>query len=260
LNGQKKVTDLNMRVIQFDLLFSVLLATASVFADDNTVLTDDAEQASYSIGQQIGKDLKKQNIPLNETILRRGIVDGLNDTPPLVPAGEMNARLIKLKKNITSELREKAAIKLNDRRQQEQQIREDGIAFMKLNGAREDVVTTDSGLQYRVINRGSGPRPEAHDFVTIKYSAKTVDGREFDSSDKLEKLGRSPVFRADSVLPGFTEAIQLMQAGSKWEVVMPPELAYGRKGLLAHQTVILELELLSIHDKDPRAAKSEKTD
>lgn len=246
-----------MRVIQVDLLLSVLLATSSVFADDNTVLPDDADRASYSIGQQIGKDLKKQNIPLNETILRRGIVDGLNDTPPLVPAREMNARLIKLKKNITSELREEAATKLNNRRQIEKQLLDDGIAFMQNNGAREDVVTTASGLQYRIITSGTGPSPAPSDFVTVKYRARTVDDREFDSSEKLEKLGKSPVFRADSVLPGFTEAIQLMQVGSKWEVVMPPKLAYGRKGLLAHQTVILELELLSFQNKDPRVVKQE---
>lgn len=249
---------MNIRVIQIALFVSMLPAVISVYAEDKVVLTDDADRASYSIGQQIGADLKKQNIPMNETILRRGIVDGLNDTTPLVPAREMNSRLIKLKKSITSKLNEEAAIKVKNRRELEQNIRHDGNAFMVKNGTRENVVTTASGLQYRIITAGTGPKPSAKDYVTVRYRARTVDGREFDSSDKLEKRGKSPVFRADSVLPGFSEAIQLMQSGSKWEVVMPPELAYGRKGLLAHQTVILELELLSFQGKDPKAATSDK--
>ncbi len=249
---------LNIRVIQIALLLSVLPATSPVFAENRTVLSDDVDRASYSIGQQIGADLKKQNIPMNEIILRRGITDGLNDTPPLVPAREMNSRLVKLKKSITSKLNEEAATKIKHRRELEQKIREAGNAYMSKNGARDDVVTTTSGLQYRVIKTGTGPKPTARDFVTIKYRATTVDGREFDSSDKLEKMGRSAVFRADSVLPGFGEAVQMMQTGSKWEVVMPPELAYGRKGLMAHQTIILELELISIQDKGPTAAATEK--
>lgn len=249
---------MNKRVIQCAALFSLLPITISVSAEDNTGLLDDADRASYSIGQQIGADLKKQTIPLNEIILRRGIVDGLNDTPPLVPAREMNSRLIKLKKNITSKLNEEAAIKIENRQQLEQKIREDGRAFMLNNGSRDDVVTTRSGLQYRIIDAGTtGPHPSAKDFVTINYRAKTVDGREYDSSDKLKKMGKPAIFRADSVLPGFTEAIQLMQTGAKWEVVLPPEMAYGRKGILAHQTIILELELLSFQDKDPREVTPE---
>lgn len=250
---------MNIRVIQIALLFSVLPATTfSVLAEDKAVLHDDVDRASYSIGQQIGADLKKQNIPMNETILRRGIIDGLNDTPPLVPAREMNSRLIKLKKSITAQLNEEAATKIQQRRELEQKIRDAGNAYMLKNGAREDVVTTASGLQYRVIKAGTGAKPVAKDFVSVKYRATTVDGHEFDSSDKLEKMGRSAVFRADSVLPGFGEAVQLMQTGSKWEVVMPPELAYGRKGIMAHQTIIMELELISFQDKGPTTATTGK--
>ena len=245
---------MNIRLIKLAIALCLSHTTIISVADDNSAaLRDDADRASYSIGQQIGMDLKKQHIPLNETILRKGIMDGLHDNPPLVPAREMNSRLIKLKKNITSQLNEEAKKKLEARREQEKNIRDAGKAYMQDYATKPGVKTTASGLQYRVIKPGQGATPKASDFVTVEYSAKTVNGREFDSS---KKLGKPAVFRADSVFPGFNEAVQMMQPGARWEIVMPPELAYGRQGLLAHQTIILDLELLSIQHQDAQSDAS----
>lgn len=237
---------MDIRFIKFTLALFTLAATLNSMADDNIALNDDTDKASYSIGQQIGNDLKKQNITLDEAMLRRGIIDGLYDNPPLVPPREMNSRLMKLKKSITAQLNEETKQKLQARRELETKIRDAGKAYMQTNATKAGVKTTDSGLQYRVIQNGHGKTPNASDFVTVEYRARTVEGHEFDSS---AKLGKPAVFRADSVLPGFNEAVQMMQPGAKWEIVMPPELAYGRRGLLAHQTIIMELELISIQKK-----------
>lgn len=236
-----------MQLIQFALVLAVSQMATTSLANDNAALKDDADRASYSIGLQIGEDLKKQNIILNEEVLRKGITDGLHDNPPLVPPREMNSRLIKLKKSITSQLNEEAQQRLSERRALEKKIRDAGEEYRQNNSSKDGVKTTASGLQYKVIKPGDGPTPNPDDYVTVEYSAKTVNGREFDSS---AKLGKPAVFRADSVLPGFNEAVQMMQPGAKWEVVMPPELAYGRQGLLAHQTIILDLELISIQHQE----------
>lgn len=102
---------MNTRVITTALLIAVLPTATMLSADNQTILLDEADRTSYSIGQQIGADLKKQKIPMNETILHRGITDGLSDSPPLVPAREMNARLIQLKKSIAAQMNEDAALK-----------------------------------------------------------------------------------------------------------------------------------------------------
>ena len=103
-----------------------------------------------------------------------------------------------------------------------------------------------SGLQFEVLKIGAGPKPGLEDYVTFHYRARTLEGKEYDSSFKK---GGPVTYRANGVLAGFTEAIQMMQPGAKWEIYLPPEQAYGRQGPLAHQTIILQVELLSIGKK-----------
>jgi len=121
------------------------------------------------------------------------------------------------------------------------------------------VKTMPSGLQYKVLTKGAGLKPKIDDYVTFNYRAKTLDGREYDSSTKK---GGPVTYRANGVLPGFTEAIQMMQPGAKWELYLPPEQAYGRQGPIAHQTIILEVELLSVGtpDKAQQANKPQETE
>lgn len=114
---------------------------------------------------------------------------------------------------------------------------------MQQNQSREGVKTLPSGLQYLELTPGKGAKPKIDNTVTFNYRAKTINGREFDSS---YKKGKPATYRANGVLPGFTEAIQMMQPGAKWQLYIPPEQAYGRQGPLAYQTIILEVELLSV--------------
>ena len=222
------------------------LLTANVMAAEQVTLSDEADRINYSIGHQIGTDFKRQKVKLDEQALSLGLQHGQTGAAPLVDRKEMNAALSDLKRNITNKMKSESAARINSRKQIEQKKRDDGKAFMLANQTREGVKTMPSGLQYKVLKKGDGIKPKIDDYVTFNYRAKTLDGRVYDSSSKK---GGPVTYRSNGVLPGFTEGIQMMQPGAKWELYLPPEQAYGRHGPIAHQTIILEVELLSISKK-----------
>ena len=222
------------------------LLTTNVAVADQATLSDEADRINYSIGHQIGADFKRQKVKLNEQALSLGLQHGQTGTTPLLDRKEMNAALVDLKRNITNKMKKDSIARINSRRQIEQKKRDEGKAFMLENQTRKGVNTMPSGLQYKVLKKGDGIKPKIDDYVTFNYRAKTLDGREYDSSSKK---GGPVTYRANGVLPGFTEAIQMMQPGAKWELYLPPEQAYGRHGPIAHQTIILEIELLSVGKK-----------
>jgi len=219
------------------------LSSSYVSAADQTSLSDEADRINYSIGHQIGTDFERQKVELNEQAVRQGLQHGQAGESPLVGKGEMKEMLLDLKRNITNKMKNESLARINERKQIEQKKRSEGKDFMSENQTREGVKTMPSGMQYKVLKKGAGLKPEIDDYVTFNYRSKTLRGHEYDSSSKK---GGPVTYRANGVLPGFTEAIQMMQPGAKWEIYLPPELAYGRQGPLAHQTVILEVELLSI--------------
>ena len=219
------------------------LFTANVAAADKTTLSDESDRINYSIGHQIGADFKRQKVKLDEQALSLGLQHGQADEKPLLDSAEMQRMLVDLKRNITNKMKTESTARIEKRRQIEQQKRDEGAAFMQKNKTKQGVKTMPSSLQYKVLKKGEGRKPGIDDYVTFNYRAKTLDGKEYDSSFKK---GGPVTYRANGVLPGFTEAIQMMQPGAKWEIYLPPEQAYGRQGPLAHQTVILEVELLSI--------------
>jgi len=227
-------------------IFLLSTLNVTVQAADRVSLLDQEDRISYSIGHQIGTDFKRQQLALDEVSIREGIDHGLNGVAPLLDQKQMSLALIELKKNITSKMKQEAALKKQAKKQLEQEKRQAGIEFMQQNQNRKDVKTMPSGLQYKILKSGSGLHPQDTDYVTFNYRAKTLDGREFDSS---YKKGKPATYRANGVLPGFTEAIKMMQPGAIWELYLPPEQAYGRQGPLAHQTIIIETELLSINQQ-----------
>jgi len=212
-------------------------------AAEQTTLSDEPDRINYSIGHQIGTDFIRQKVKLNEQALRQGLQHGQAGETPLLDRAEMQEALVDLKRNITNKMKTESTARINDRKRIEEQKRSEGKAFMLENQAKEGVKTMPSGLQYKILTKGGGLKPKFDDYVTFNYRARTLDGREYDSSSKK---GGPVTYRANGVLPGFTEAIQMMQPGAKWELYLPPELAYGRQGPIAHQTIILEVELLSI--------------
>ncbi len=219
------------------------LLSTSVMAADQSPLADEADSINYSIGHQIGTDFKRQKVELDKQALKLGLQHGQAGEKSILGRAEMQEALRELKRNITNKMKTESTVRINKRKQIEQQKREAGKAFMLANLPREGVKTMPSGLQYKVLKKGEGRKPKIDDYVTFNYRAKTLDGREYDSSFKK---GKAVTYRANGVLPGFTEGIQMMQPGAKWELYLPPEMAYGRQGPIAHQTIILEVELLSI--------------
>ena len=212
------------------------------------VLSTQKDKASYAIGMNIGKGLKenltKDAVDINSEILLRGMKDALAGNKPLLTDEETQATLTTLQNDVRKhqqELHEAEAAKNSKA----------GQDFLEANKAKPGVVTLPSGLQYKVISPGNGPKPTASDVVVCNYKGTLVDGTEFDSS---YKRGKPATFPVGQVIKGWTEALQLMPVGSKWELVIPPSLGYGEKGagpIGPDQTLLFEVELMSIQPAKP---------
>jgi FKBP-type peptidyl-prolyl cis-trans isomerase len=210
-------------------------------AGENIELKTDNDRVNYSVGYQIGGDFKRQEVELNPQALVQGIEDALAGTEALMTSDEMRTTLVELKKRIVAAQREKAA-------QAAAQNLEAAEAFMAENTSKEGVKTLPSGLQYKVIQEGSGATPAATDKVTVHYRGTLTDGTEFDSSYSRNKPAS---FAVNRVVPGWTEALQLMQEGDKWLLFIPPKLGYAERGagskIPPNSALIFEVELLSVN-------------
>jgi FKBP-type peptidyl-prolyl cis-trans isomerase len=197
-------------------------------------LTTQKQKASYAIGLNIGKSMHKDSVDVDPNILLRGLKDGLAGSKPLLTDDEARAAMVTLQADL--------------RKQQEEKVH----AFLAENKAREGVVALPSGLQYKILKEGTGPKPTASDTVVCNYKGTLVDNTEFDSS---YKRGQPATFPVSGVIKGWTEALQLMPVGSKWQLVIPGELGYGARGgppgsgIGPNETLIFEVELMSIQPK-----------
>ena len=200
-------------------------------------LSDPMDRASYSLGHQIGRDLERQGSKIDAEALRQGLVDGLAGAEPAIDPQEMRQVLAELKRQVVATERQQ-------RRVGEAQHRKQGEEFLAENSTGDGVVTRESGLQYKVIEGGSGKKPGPADKVVVHYRGTTIDGKEFHDSRK--RPGKPETLHVSGVIRGMTEALQLMKVGAKWRLFVPPDLAYGRRGPLADHTVILDIELITI--------------
>jgi FKBP-type peptidyl-prolyl cis-trans isomerase FklB len=194
----------------------------------------------------IGRGLRQNSVDIDPTILMRGIKDVLAGGKTLLTDEQAQAVLTA----VQSDLRKKQ----QDMRQQARDTnKKEGDAFLAENKAKEGVTTLPSGLQYKVVKAGDGPKPAATDSVVCNYRGTLINGTEFDSS---YKRGQPATFPVGKVIKGWTEALQLMPVGSKWELYVPSDLAYGDRGAGANigpnATLIFEVELLSIQGKDAK--------
>ena len=226
-----------MRQFRFAL---ILLSLVPALAAAEKGLETLEQKASYSFGVDFAKRLKQQGIDLDISALNRGIQDQASGGKLAFEEGEMN----QFKAEYTNQLRARLL--------QEQQALgaknlEAGKQFLAENAKKEGVVTTASGLQYKVIKSGDGPTPKAEDTVTTNYRGTLIDGREFDSS---YSRGQPASFPVNGVIKGWTEALQLMKVGGTWELYIPSDLAYGsaaRSELIQpNSTLVFELEMLGI--------------
>lgn len=199
------------------------------------------DRLSYSLGLDIGRDLKQQDLKAEPEALLQGIRDALLDNKPLMAPEETE----QVRREYIAEQMVARAKELGP--EAEKNLAE-GEAFLRENAKRPGVKTLPSGLQYRVITEGAGSSPGPEKNVKAHYVVRSLDGTELDSTIKA---GKPAVFPVQGVIPAWTEALQLMKEGAKWELFVPPHLAYGDKGVGKSvgpfQTVIFEIELLGIH-------------
>jgi len=196
--------------------------------------TETKDKVSYAFGVIAGSNLKKEGLDLNPEFVARGLRDFLS--------GKMAMSEEEIKSTLQAwqgemQAKEEAAAIKN---------KEAADKFLEANKKKEGVTTTASGIQYRIIKKGDGPKPAATDTVVVNYKGTLVDGTVFDSS---EKHGGPASFEVGGVIHGFSEALQMMPLHSKWEVVIPPDLAYGMRAPAAigpNQALIFEIELLEI--------------
>ncbi len=211
-------------------------------------LNTDKDKVSYAIGMNIGAAVKRDGVDVDTAILLRGLKDTLAGSKPLLTDQEAQTVMTALQ----ADLRKKQELK---QQQLADTNKNEGEAFLAANKTKEGVVALPSGLQYKILQEGTGPKPAATDAVTVNYRGTLLNGTEFDSS---YKRGQPATFGVGQIIKGWTEALQLMPMGSKWQLFIPSDLAYGARGagrdIGPNSTLVFEVELLSIQPKAASAA------
>jgi FKBP-type peptidyl-prolyl cis-trans isomerase FklB len=217
--------------------------TAAKSAAAAPELNTDKEKGSYAVGLNIGASLKQQPVDFDLPSLFRGIKDAHDGNKPALTDDEIEAQL-KILQAQANQKRDAEMQKAGEANMKE------GEAFLAANKAQDGVVTLPSGLQYKILTPGTGDKPSASDTVVCNYRGTFINGTEFDSS---YKRGKPAEFQVGGVIKGWTEALQLMPVGSKWQLVVPSDLAYGSRGMGGaigpDETLIFEVELISIKGK-----------
>ncbi len=227
-------------------LFAVVAVSTLFFAavafGEEVTLKDTKDKVSYAIGLDVGNAMNKQSIDINTDIFMKGLKDALSGGKKLMTDDEIRTVMSDFSREMSEKQKEKMQ-KIGEKNKQE------GDAFLAENKKKEGVKTLPSGLQYKVIDEGKGKSPKAGDTVTVNYRGTLIDGTEFDSS---YKRGQPATFPVNGVIKGWTEALQLMKEGAKWQLFIPSALAYGDKGaggmIGPNAVLIFDVELISIKE------------
>lgn len=215
-------------------------APASVFKTQK-------EKISYAIGMEMGKGLKTQGLDVDSAVMLQGLKDALSDAKPQMSEEE-------LKQVITALQQEMRQKQMQAQEAAAAENKTKGAAFLAENAKKDGVVALPDGLQYKILTPGQGKKPAETDTVMCNYKGTFLDGTEFDSSTQA---GKPVPFEVKNVIPGFKEVLQLMPVGSKWQVFIPSNLAYGERGagnvIGPNATLIFEVELVSIQETSPTA-------
>jgi FKBP-type peptidyl-prolyl cis-trans isomerase len=233
------MTKMNLKSVIFISAATIVAAACQPKKSDTVTLSNENDSASYALGVLIGQN-NKQNLEaspgtkdLNVDILINAFETQMKGDSAQMDAAKANALIQSFFQKVSERESAKNA--------------EEGKAFLEKNKAREGVVTTASGLQYEILTEGNGPKPTADQNVKCHYHGTLIDGKVFDSS---VDRGEPATFNVSQVIPGWTEALQLMPVGSKWKLYIPGELAYGERGagrdIGPNTTLIFEVELLEI--------------
>ncbi len=220
-------------VLSIGFLFSICSAA------EKMELKEQKDKESYSLGYQFGQNLKTQGVDLNLDVYSSGIRDALGGKESQMSSEEISATITGIQQRLQA-AQQKAVTELAVKNLSESKT------FLADNGKKEGIKTLPSGLEYKVLTEGSGKMPKAEDTVTVHYKGNFIDGKEFDSS---YKRNQPATFQVNGVIKGWSEALQLMKEGSKWQLFIPPELAYGERGvgpIPPNSTLVFEVELLAV--------------
>jgi FKBP-type peptidyl-prolyl cis-trans isomerase FklB len=218
---------------------ALLTTITSVAQDASPELKTDKDKFSYALGMNFGENFRKQGLDLDPALFAKAFAEAFNTGKTTMSEEDMKTVLTAA----VQEIRKKQAALQAEKAQQAQA---DGEKFLAANKTKEGVVALPSGLQYKVLKQGTGEKPTLDDTVICNYKGTLIDGTEFDAS---EKHGGPATFPVKGVIKGWTEALQLMPVGSKWQLFVPSDLAYGAQGppeIGPNATLIFEVELVSI--------------
>lgn len=231
------------------LVIGMLVLAGQVYGADESALKSEKDKLSYTFGANFGKSLKQQEIEINTDIFIKGMKEGLSGGKMLLTDQEM-------KDTMTSFQKEMAAKQAEKRKALAEKNKKEGDAFLAANKSKEGVKTLPSGLQYKVITEGTGKTPKATDTVVTNYRGTLIDGTEFDSSYQRKAPA---TFKVNGVIKGWTEALQLMKEGAKWQLFVPSEIAYGERGagpnIGPNAVLIFEIELISAKEESAAPSK-----
>ena len=216
------------------------------------VLKTDKDKVSYALGMNLGANLKRDSIDIDTAILVRALKDTVAGGKTLLTESEARAALTQLQTVVRNKQMEKMKVA-------GEANKKEGDSFLAANKTKDGIVTLPSGLEYKILAQGTGPKPAATDTVVCNYRGTLINGTEFDSS---YKRGQPATFPVTGVIKGWTEALQLMPVGSKWQLFLPAGLAYGERGpspeIGPNSTLVFEVELLSIQAKDKEKEKEKE--
>lgn len=231
------------------LAISLLATTSLSFASVD--LSSEQAKLSYAIGTDLGKNFKQQDIQVDPEAFMAGMKDALEGKQGQMTTEEMTQTLQAFQKKMLMK-------RMEQYQKQAQENKKQGEAFLAANKNKKGVVTTDSGLQYKVLEKGKGTSPTKSDTVVVEYTGRLINGKVFDSS---ERNGKPAKFNVSQVIKGWTEALQMMQPGAKWELYVPSDLAYGPRGVGGpigpNETLIFEIKLLSVEKGNEKNVASE---
>jgi FKBP-type peptidyl-prolyl cis-trans isomerase FklB len=220
-------------VVLAGIIFSVQYLNA------NSELKTDSDKFSYIVGLNLGTSFKAQEMAVNPSVILKGIKDGIAGSKPLLSKEQQKVIMQAVQKEMIAKMQAKQKV-------QGAANTKTGAAFLAKNVEDKDVKTTKSGLQYKVVTKGTGPHPLATDAVTVDYEGTLINGTVFDSS---YKRGQPATFKVNQVIPGWTEALQLMRKGSTWMLYIPAKLAYGAQAMgqsiPPNSTLIFKVHLIS---------------
>ena len=228
--------------------------------------TEDAK-VSYSLGFSMGQSFKKDEITVDPALFQQGLEDGYAGGKQLLSEEEIKETMTAFQQKMRDKRQAEHMKRMEERKKQGEENKEKGKAFLEENKSKEGVVTTKSGLQYKILKKGTGAHPKPTDTVKCNYKGTTIDGKEFDSS---YKRGEPATFVVNRVIKGWAEGLQLMKVGGTWQFFIPPQLAYGERGagheIGPNEVLVFEIELLEIvkpetekpESKEPEAQKPTK--